>query len=159
MSKLSAANLTQVLNAVNTLSSDFDPDSLRERTLSAVLSLIPNEMTAFDGFDNKGDYLGPRWYSPPDTVPEESVRLLGELVHEHPYYLQAVLTQEQNTFRTSDYLSLPRFHRTELFNEFYRIFGGDAQMTSAMRTSPTCLVTCSIHRPKMDFDDIEVEML
>jgi DNA-binding CsgD family transcriptional regulator len=159
MSQLTSIDLTRLLTAVTALSSSIDPNTLADRTLTAVLSLVSNEMTAFDGFDSEGDYTGYYWYSPEGTVPQERVELLGELVHEHPYYLNAVLTPEVNTFRTSDYLSLTKFHRTELFNEFYRLFGGDTQMTSAMRISPTCLVTCSIHRPKKDFSDREVEML
>jgi DNA-binding CsgD family transcriptional regulator len=116
-------------------------------------------MTAFDGFDTEGEYTGYYWYSPPGTVSEESVRLFGELVHEHPYYREAILTAKEQTFRTSDYLSLASFHKTRLYNEFYRDFDGEAQMATAMRVSPTSLVTCSIHRPGMDFSDREVEML
>ena len=116
-------------------------------------------MTAFDGFDTEGEYTGYYWYSPPGTVSEESVRLFGELVHEHPYYREAILTAKEQTFRTSDYLSLASFHKTKLYNEFYRDFDGEAQMGTAMRVSPTSLVTCSIHRPSMDFTDRELEVL
>ena len=134
-------------------------ETLADRSLQCILSLIPNEMTAFDGFDTEGEYTGYYWYSPPGTVSDESVRLLGELVHEHPYYREAILTAKEQTFRTSDYLSLASFHKTRLYNEFYRDFEGEAQMACAMRVSPTSLVTCSIHRPGMDFTDRELEML
>lgn len=149
----------QILRAIELLHSGTGMETLPDRSLQCILSLIPNEMTAFDGFDTEGEYTGYYWYSPPGTVSEESVRLLGELVHEHPYYREAILTPKEQTFRTSDYLSLASFHKTRLYNEFYREFDGEAQMASAMRVSPTSLVTCSIHRPGMDFTDREVEML
>ena len=159
MSYLSNANLMQVLRAAELLNSGIGMETLADRSLKCILSLIRNEMTAFDGFDTAGEYTGSYWYSPPGTVSEGSVQLFGELVHEHPYYREAVLTEKEQTFRTSDYLSLSTFQRTKLYNEFYRLFGGEAQMMTAMRVSPTCLVTCSIHRPTMDFTDCEVEML
>jgi DNA-binding CsgD family transcriptional regulator len=149
----------QILHAIELLHSGIGMETLADRSLQCILSLIPNEMTAFDGFDTEGEYTGYYWYSPPGTVSEESVRLLGELVHEHPYYREAILTAKEQTFRTSDYLSLASFHKTKLYNEFYRDFDGEAQMTSAMRVSPTSLVTCSIHRPGLDFTDRELEML
>lgn len=143
---------------MNILSSAADSQSLAERTLKATELVFPDStMTAFDGFDTEGDYVGYYWYSPPGTVSQERVHLFGQLVHEHPYYLEGMQTIDQNTFRTSDFVALSKFHRTELFNEFYRTFGGDAQMGSAMRLSPKCLITCSVHRPKIDFSDREVE--
>jgi len=132
---------------------------MAERTVGAVTSLIPNELTAFDGFDSRAEYAGNYWHSPPGSVPMERVQLFGELVHEHPYFKDALATQSHQTFRTSDYLQLNQFHRTTLFNEFYRIFEGEAQMASAMRLGPESLITCSLHRPKLDFSDREVTLL
>ena len=159
MSFLTSADLTQVLNSVAILNSGHGMDTLPERSLNCVLSLIPNEMTAFDGFDIEAEYAGSYWYSPPGTVPDERVKLFAELVHEHPYYLAAMNVQTETTFRVSDFVALPEFHRTTVYNEFYRSFGGDVQMAGAMRISPGCLMTCSLHRPDMDFSDRELEML
>lgn len=159
ISILDNTDLTQILRAIELLHAGTGMETLADRSLQCILSLIPNEMTAFDGFDTEGEYTGYYWYSPPETVSEENVRLFGELVHEHPYYREAILTAKEQTFRTSDYLSLVGFHKTKLYNEFYRDFDGEAQMASAMRVSPTSLVTCSLHRPGLDFTDREVEML
>jgi DNA-binding CsgD family transcriptional regulator len=112
-------------------------------------------MTAFDGFDTEGYYDGSLWYSPPGTVPLERVQLLGELVHEHPYFHHLINTPELATTRTSDAVPLKEFHKTTLYNEFYRTFDGEAQMSAAMRLGPKSLITCSLHRPTLDFTDIE----
>jgi DNA-binding CsgD family transcriptional regulator len=159
MSHLSNTDLMQILRAIELLNAGTGMETLADHSLQCILSLIQNEMTAFDGFGTAGEYTGSYWYSPPGTVSEGSVRLFGELVQEHPYYHEAVLTQNEQTFRTSDYLSLATFHKTPLYNEFYKLFGGEAQMMTAMRVSPTSLVTCSVHRPTLDFTDCEVEML
>jgi DNA-binding CsgD family transcriptional regulator len=159
MSNLSYSDLMKVLRAVELLNSGTGMETLADRSLSCILSLIKNEMTAFDGFDPTGEYTGYFWYSPPGTVSEESVRVLGELVHEHPHFAALVSTPGELTLRTSDSVSLSRFHQTALYNEFYKLFDGEAQISTAMRVSPTCVVTCSIHRPTMDFDDSELEAL
>jgi DNA-binding CsgD family transcriptional regulator len=156
---LSNADLTRVLQAVTVLNSGVDLASLGDRSLSCVALLIPNEMTAFDGFDREGFYNGSLWYSPPGTVPLERVEILGELVHEHPNFHRVIQTPSEGTFRTSDAMPLAEFHRTTLYNEFYRIFGGETQIAAAFRLAPDSLVTCSIHRPTLDFDDREHEAL
>ena len=155
MSLLTNSDLAAVLEAVIILNSDVDPSTLPGRSLQSVLSLIPNEMTAFDGFDDEGYYDGSLWYSPPGTVPLERIELFGQLVHEHPCFHLLVRAENEITTRTSDAMPLRKFHQTTLFNEFYRIFEGEAQMSGAMRLGPTALVTCSIHRPTLDFSDEE----
>jgi DNA-binding CsgD family transcriptional regulator len=160
MSHLSNKDLLRVLEAVTVLNSGTGMATLPDRTLNCVLMLIPTStMTAFDGFDSEGDYNGSLWYSPPASVPEQSVKLFGDLVHEHPYFQKVISTADENIFRTSDHIALSEFHKTSLFNEFYRLFKGESQMTSGFRLSPTSLVTCSIHRPNTDFVDSELEML
>lgn len=160
MSHLSNKDLLRVLDAVEVLNSGTGMDTLAERTLACMYSLIPNStMTAFDGFDTEGDYDGSLWYSPPGTVPPERIQLLGELVNEHPNFAAIICTPDQGVFRLSDASPLSKFHKTTLFNEFYRLFQGDAQLSTAFRLSPRSLVTCSLHRHRSDFSDSEVETL
>lgn len=158
MSHINSADLRKVLRAVEILNSGHGMDTLAERTLSSVESLIPSSsMTAFDDICTDGEYAGNFWYSPAGTVSQESVKTLGELLHEHPCVRRIAETKEARIFRTSDYLPLPKFNGTALYNEFYRMFDGEAQLISAMRVSPARLVTCAFHRPKKDFTDREVE--
>lgn len=65
MRHLSHGDMFAVLERINILNSDISAVSLPERTLKSVLSLIPNEMTAFDGFDTEANYAGSYWYPPP----------------------------------------------------------------------------------------------
>jgi len=158
MSHVTNADLRKVLCAVEILNSGHGMETLAERTLSSVESLIPSSsMTAFDDICTDGEYAGNFWYSPPGTVSQESVKTLGELLHQHPCTRMIAETKEARIFRTSDYLPLPKFNGTALYNEFYRIFDGEAQLISAMRVSSARLVTCAFHRPKKDFTDREVE--
>ena len=159
MSLLSSGDLSRILSAVELLNSDTSPDTLPDRTLGCVSALIPNELCIFDGFDTVGEYTGYHWYSPPGSIEEAWVARLGEVIHEHPIH-QDVLTQgKEITFRISDFVSLPKFHRTALYNDVYRNVGGDSQMGTAMVVTPTTYVTQSMYREGMDFTEAEVEML
>lgn len=159
MPKLSTADYAQLLSSMGILNSGVDPCTLPERTISAVLSLIPNEMTAFDGFNRDTGYQNSYWYSPPGTVSEDQVGVLAELIHEHPYYVEGVSTQGQAVFRVSDYLPLKKFHKLAVYNEFYRDFAGEAQITCVMSIAPKSVVTCSLLRPTLDFSDRELRLL
>ena len=159
MPKLSSADLTKVLEAVTHLNSAIGPATLRERTLTCVEELIPNELTAFDGWDDEGDYNGSLWYSPPGTVPAERIELFAEWADELPTFDVVINTPKDDIFRWSDFVTLSDFHKTSLFNEFYRHFGGETQVLSAKRLAPELLITCSLHRQKIDFNDRECEVL
>src|SRR5688500_2964704 len=159
MQTLSGADTHALLNSIGILNSDISTESLRERTLNSILTLIPNEMTAFDLFGDQGSYGGSLWYSPPGTVSQESIQILAEVVHEHPYFAEAIRTPNEGTFKVSDVVSLNAFHKTAVYNEFYKQFGGDTQITSAVRTSDTDLITCSLLRLKRDFTDREYSLL
>jgi DNA-binding CsgD family transcriptional regulator len=159
MGTLSGADTDSLLTSIGILNSDISSETLPHRTLKSILTLIPNEMTAFDQFDAEGTYGGSLWYSPPGTVSEESIQIFGQVVHEHPYFAKAIRTPHESTFRVSDVVSLKAFHQTAVYNEFYKGFGGDSQITCAVRVSDSSLITCSMLRLKRDFTDREYALL
>lgn len=159
MKNLSHQDLQDIIFALEILHSDISPQTLPERTLKAIMSLIPNETTAFDGFGNDNNYSGNLWYSPPETVSNERIEILSELVHEHPAFPNIVSRKLQRTFKTSQYMPLSKFQETALYNEFYRHIGGDAQMATTLIVSPELYVTCSLHRTKMDFTERDLDVL
>jgi len=73
------------------------------------MSLISNEVTVFDGFDDENYYNGYLWYSPPGLVSQEQAQILNVMIHEHPVYQDVVVWRVQKTVRTSQYLTpLPK---------------------------------------------------
>lgn len=159
MDNLSHRDLIELLSAIETLHSDADPLTLPERTLQAVLKLIPNEITSFDGFGSDSNYNGYLWYSPAGTVSEERVEILGTLIHEHPILPDVLPVRRNTTAKISEYMSLGKFQETALYHEFYKHIGGDSQMITAFNVSPELFVSCSLHRSKMDFSERDLEVL
>lgn len=159
MKNLSHQDLQDIISALEILHGDINPQTLADRTLKTVMTLIPNEITAFDGFGTDNNYSGNLWYSPPETVSEERILVLSELVHEHPAFPKIISQKLQKTFKVSQYMPLSQFQKTALYNEFYRFIGGDSQMATTLNVSKELYVTCSLHRRKTDFTDRDLEVL
>jgi len=125
------------------------------RTMGAVSSLIPGEMHVFDGFGTDSNYSGYLWYSPPGTVSDEQVGILSELIHEHPCFNEIIERRIQKTINITDYCSLNEFHRTALYNEFYKLIGGTTQMAVPLHVAPELFITCSMYRLKSGFSEYD----
>lgn len=159
MEDISRKDLIALLSAIERLHSDNNPLTLAERTLQAVIGLIPNEITSFDAFGGDSHYNGYLWYSPAGTVSEKSVERLGELVHEHPMFQDVMVEQRMTTAKISQYMPLAKFQETALYHEFYKHIGGDTQMMTAFNVSPQLFVTCSLHQQKKDFTERDLAVL
>lgn len=159
MTHLEHQDFEQLLLAISLLNSDSDPATLNNRTLQSVSLLISNEMIAFDAFGTDGDYNGSLWYSPSETVSEEQIKIFGELVQEHPYFEEILFGQSPHAIKVSDRTSLGEFHRTALYNEFYKHYGGDTQLGVPLLVSENLRVTCTLLRLKNDFSHRECETL
>lgn len=156
---LHPSDYEMLLGAVNILNADSQLETLASRTLDSVISLIPNEILIFDGFSTDGNYTGPLWYRPHVPVPDERLQLLTERVHENPCYQGMIIRREQKPVRISQYMSLKEYHRTVLYNEFYRPYCGDTHMAVGLSVSPELRVACTMHRTKCDFTDRESKLL
>lgn len=156
---LSASDFQRLLSSVELLNSDSKPQTLSERTISAARFLVPNEMTVFDGFHGPdGKYGGPLWYSPPGTVSQDLIQVLADRVNEHPCHQSVILRKENRPVRISDFIPLSRYHRTVLYNEFFKHIGGDTQLAMRLPVSPNLTVVLSLLRVKNDFSEHDLEM-
>lgn len=144
-----------LLGAVNLLNSDSKLETLPARTMDSVLSLIPNEILVFDGFGTDNNYSGYLWYSPSDMVWDHLLPVLAELVHQNPVYETVVKDRTTKIVSISHFAPLAKFHRTAVYNEFYRHFEADTQLSACLAVSPDLYITCSLHRAKRDFTDRE----
>ncbi len=140
MKNLSHADLQNVLSALEVLHSEIDPLTLPERTLQAELSVVPNEILVFDGFGTDNIYSGYLWYSPSNMVWDHLMPVLAELVHENPVYEDVVNDRTTKIVSISQFATLAEFHRTAVYNEFYRCFDADTQLSACLAVSPELYV-------------------
>lgn len=159
MKNLSHRDVQTLLAALEVLHAEVDPLTLPERTLQAVLSLVPNDIAVFDGFGTDNNYSGYLWYSPADMVWDHLMPVLAELVYQNPVYETVVNDRTTKIVSISHFAPLAKFHRTAVYNEFYRHFDADTQLSACLAVSPELYVTCSLHRAKRDFTDREWKRL
>lgn len=156
---LTAPDYERLLGAVQVLNSDSSLDTLAQRTMDSVLSAVSNDVLVFDGFGTDNDYSGYLWYSPANMVWDHLIPVLADLVHQNPVYEDVITNRTTHIVGVSRFAPLAEFHRTEVYNEFYRQFDADTQLSACLAVSPELYVTCSLHRAKRDFSDEEWKML
>lgn len=151
--RLSNVDLQRVLYSVNQLVSDHNPNSLSGRTNDSVRSLISTDVLSFEGFGTDSHYQGPLWYTPAGTVSDERLRIMGELVQEHPCFNGVAVKAMRDAVRISDYMPLAKFKQTAIYNEFFRHLGTDRQLVAGLHVDAELMITCSLCRLQKDFTD------
>jgi DNA-binding CsgD family transcriptional regulator len=159
MKILSHADMTAVLEGIQILHSDLDKDTLPSRVFRAVSKCVEADITAFDGFGSDTTYSGRIWYDPMDSVTDKELEAFAAHTTEHPFFIEMLVDKKSDVLKISDYLSKTQFHRTGIFNEFYRKVGVRAQMAVALNISPELLVTCALSRSRTDFTERDRALL
>src|SRR5690242_4896437 len=120
MKALSHADTLAVLDSVHILHSDLNKDTLPSRVFGAVSRCVEADITAFDGFGTDTAYAGRIWYDPMDSVSDKELEAFAAHTAEHPFFVEMLIDKKPDVLKISDYLSKSQFHRTGIFNEFYR---------------------------------------
>jgi DNA-binding CsgD family transcriptional regulator len=153
--RLRHATSKKLLTAVGQLYSDGSPETLADRSMTATKSLISGEITSFDFFEPSGIHTGLFWNDPHDAISNAEYEIFANVAHEHPFSADVFGAKRRDTLRTSDYLSETQFHKTAIYNEFYRRFHIDHQLLVAFSPEPKLTVTCAFNRSKRNFTDEE----
>jgi DNA-binding CsgD family transcriptional regulator len=119
---------------------------------------MSGEMTAFDVFDGKGVYAS-HSIDPPNAISPSEYELFGNVAHEHPMSPSVFQEKETKPLMTNDFLTTAQFHRTAIYNEFYRLLNVDHQLILPLQVSPDCVVTCTHNRTRTGFSAEERELM
>lgn len=151
--RLSHNDLQSVLGAVGILTADSEPATLPERTNDSVKSLVSTDIPSFEGFGTDNDYQGPLWYTPAESVSNDLLQVMADLVHEQPFYDDLVGRRTRAAARISDYLTISKYKKTALYNEFFRKIDTDRQMVAGLPVNPDLMISVSLCRLQKDFTD------
>ena len=81
------------------------------------------------------------------------------VVHEHPISPEIFQKKKRKAVTISDLLTTPQFHRTAIYNEFYRIYRIDHQLMAPLRIAEDKIVTYTYNRIRRDFSAEERLMI
>ncbi|MEP6947227.1 MAG: LuxR C-terminal-related transcriptional regulator [Acidobacteriota bacterium] len=157
--QLSHHDLSNVLAAVDILTSDPDPATLPSRTNDAVKSLVSTDVLSFEAFGTDNDYQGPLWYTPDGTVAMDLLRVMARLVHQQPFYEDLVHNRSLAAVRITDYVSITEYKKTAIYNEFFRHIHTDRQIVATLSVNPALMVSVSLCRMGKEFADRDCHVL
>jgi len=159
MKHLSHREMEALLSSLALLYSDIEPETLPERALTVVNNLISNEFLAFDFFNLNIEHTGKHWYSLPDMISEDELEIFVNFVREHPFSPEIPGKLLRESMTISDFLSDQEFHKTGIYNEFYKLYRIDHQLCVSLSDSPDSVITCALSRTKRDFSEHEQALL
>ncbi len=155
MTKLRHQDWNNLFSALSILHSNIESDTLGERCVAAVNKVISAEITAFDFFTDEGVHTGNHWYDPPGAISQTAFEIFAHVAHEHPFSPDVFGKRRFDAMKTSDFLTTQQFHRTAIYNEFFKVCSVDNQLLAAFSDAPNSLITFNFSRTKSDFSEEE----
>ncbi|MBO2008111.1 helix-turn-helix transcriptional regulator [Hymenobacter negativus] len=154
MQVLSLHHASQLSDALAALYAQPDPATLFDRLAAALQGLFGAEAVCFDLFDQQGGarFLG-AW--PQHLFTEEKLAETGPLLSQHPLFSELIVKQSVVPLRTSDFVTVAQFARTDLYNHLYRASALTHHLMLAVPVPGQGLVTGALFRRRRDFTDGE----
>src|SRR6185369_3980627 len=119
LKRISNLDASALLAAVAVLHSDVDQQTLADRTVKAIATVISSDIMSFDSWE-AGAYRGKSWSNIDLKLQPEHLEIFGAFIHENPIFTESVLKKRPDAVILSDFMPLRQFYRTRIFNEFYR---------------------------------------
>ena len=157
--QLSSNDLRQVLSSVEALNSEHDPDTLPRRTIDSVKFCIATDVVSFEGFGSDEAYNGPLWFEPAENVTDQMLAAMAEFVPDHPIFNAGSLIDLKGSVRVSDFVTLPEFRRTHIYNEFFRPLGTNRQLSAVLYIHNDLIISCSLCRVTRDYSRRDCSVL
>ena len=128
MAALEESDLRRLLHVIHALEAPHTLEEFPHVVIHLVPQLVSAQHTAYNEVDLRlGRVIG--FIDPSDLpVPELAARL-EPFLNEHPLITHAQATSSGAATKISDLLSARDFHRTAIYNEFFRSFGVRDQMS------------------------------
>ena len=159
LKRITNRDASALLAAVAVLYSDVNQQTLADRTVKAIATVISSDITSFDSWE-AGAYRGKSWGNIDLNFQPEHLEIFSAFIHENPIFTESVLQKRPDAVMLSDFMPLRQFYRTRIFNEFYRRLGeADTQMAIAMPISSDSHITCQMNRAGRDFSERDRSVL
>ena len=131
---LSPADVRKLLAAVESLLDAGSVGELRERTVSAVVTLVPSDLVAWNEVDPRTGMIdavlsAPLAGGPGSVGYEELAAAFGAHVSGHPVIANFERTGDGRSRAISDFVSRGQFHRSGIYQHFYRYLGAEDQLS------------------------------
>ena len=118
--------------------------------ITALLEVVPAESCWFREFS----FWPPRVtlvVYPNEVKQKDSERALAQCLDNHPGIAYRQRTLDLHAIQLSDFVTTPRFHRTAMYQQFYRPMGVEYQISVGLSMGPASCVVIALGRKGSDF--------
>ncbi|MCI0418095.1 MAG: helix-turn-helix transcriptional regulator [Acidobacteria bacterium] len=154
MGRLQHDDLRALLSFLRRLYGSHDLPSFVKHTLSGLLQIIPAEAAAYCEM-NPREGTSANWVEPAFFLTKTQAVAWQEVMDQHPALAVCARRNDGCAYTISDFLSRARFHKTALYNEFYRRLGAEEDINLFVHISPSSLIGISLHRGWRKFTESE----
>ncbi|MDA8170679.1 MAG: LuxR C-terminal-related transcriptional regulator [Nitrospiraceae bacterium] len=91
----------------------------------------------------------------PDIIPAANLRIFEKYMNQHPLINHYRQTGDGRALKISDFLGRRRFHRLDLYNEYYRVHKIESQLAVVMPAPAPLVVGVVLNRSGHDFSERE----
>lgn len=150
MERLKSGEVRAVLRLLEEAYTIVDVGAFAQYLVGALQHVVPAESVSYNEIDPSTRRIA--WVRmPPATFPEAE-QVFGRFMMEHPTIAYRQRTKIGEALKISDFLTAREFHRTALYNEYYRRVNVEHQLAVALPTSSPQYVAVALNRRSADFN-------
>jgi len=149
-------DVKNLLHAVSKVYSGMDRETLPDRTISAVGTVLNCDFICFDSFGSDDNYLDTQWHNDPTLLTPKMAETFGRTFNADPFkHPNTMILSDPSlgAIKFSDCVGRADFRKTDLYNEFFRPSEIEDNMSIAFPLGDGLTITCSAARKLADFDE------
>lgn len=158
MGTFRADHVRRLLCCITSIHAHGDLDDFPARTLRAIMELFPADCAGYNEISLRPQKLLRSAFLGDNYTPGQ-LQAFERHIHEHPLIDYTYHHPGSAAVRISDFLTKTQFHRTGLYNEFFKCVGVEHQIALAVATGPATVVGIALNRGRMDFSESERTIL
>lgn len=136
-----------------------DTEAFMAHVLTALRTLIPVEITSYSELNLEERQCSLWLVEPADAATAEDQRIFEAHASEQPLIGSYLSTRDGGARKNSDFLTRSQFHRTALYNEFYRRVKMEHTMAIHLPGTPSLIIGIALHRALTDFSERDRRLL
>jgi DNA-binding CsgD family transcriptional regulator len=152
MAGLEERDLRRLLDFLSDLHAPRSLEEFRQYVLLRLPSLVASERTAYNEVNlREQQIIG--LIDPPSPSAEELAVRLAPFLWEHPLISRFERTRDGRAIKISDLMSRGVFHRTGLYNEFFRPLDIEDQMALGLNYDGQLIIAITLNRSRRSFTE------
>jgi len=132
-------------------------DMLAHYLVSALQPIIPADGLSYNQVNPSARRIA--WVRKPGVTLPDAEQIFGRFMMDHPAIAHRHRTHTGEALRISDFLTTREFHRTALYNEYYRRVNVEHQLAVALPMSSPRYIAVALSRRSTDFSAHELFLL